>query len=172
LPFEDGLSRKLLFGNVSTRRKFLFDCSTAMAALALFPLKSAGQLVQPRRDFQSLGQLSYQSLAGQLDTLFRVHLSPQQVVELKLLKAQVAPPTPIRPGHPPPGDAGNEKFSLIFSGPKEVLLASAIHQFEHAHLGRFEMYIGQIGTRDTERVRYEAVFNQPASSVSTRTTLI
>jgi hypothetical protein len=169
LPFEDG---KLLFCNMSTRRKFLFDCSTAMAALALFPLKSAGQLAQPRGDFKSLVQLSYRSLAGQLNTLFRVHLSPRQVVELKLLKAQIAPPTPIRPGHPPPGDAGNEKFSLIFIGPKAVLLASAIHQFEHGRLGRFEMYIGQIGPQDREKVRYEAVFNQPAPSVSARATLI
>jgi hypothetical protein len=155
---------------MSNRRKFLFDCSTAMAAVALFPLKSAGQLAQPRGDFESLGQLSYRSLAGQLHTLFRVRLSPQQVVELKLLKAQVTPSTPIRPGRPP-GDAGNEKFSLVFSGPKEMLLAAAIHQFEHRQLGRFEMYIGQIGTQDTERVRYEAVFNQPAPAVSTRTTL-
>jgi hypothetical protein len=93
-------------------------------------------------------------------------------VELKLLKAPVAPPTPARPGHRPPGDAGNEKFSLIFSGPKEALLASAIHQFEHRHLGRFEMYIGQIGARDTDGVRYEAVFNQPAPAASTRATLI
>jgi hypothetical protein len=157
---------------MSTRRKFLFDCSTAMAALALVPLHSAGQLAQPCGGFQSLGKLSYPSLAGQVNTLFRVRLSVGQVVELKLLKAPVAPPTPARPGHRPPGDAGNEKFSLIFSGPKEALLASAIHQFEHRHLGRFEMYIGQIGARDTDGVRYEAVFNQPAPAASTRATLI
>ena len=156
---------------MSTRRKFLFDCSTAVAALGLVPLHSAGQLAQPRGGFQSLGKLSYPSLAGQVNTLFRV-LSVGQVVELKLLKARVAPPTPARPGHRPPGDAGNEKFSLIFSGPKEALLASATHQFEHRQLGRFEMYIGQIGTRDTDGVRYEAVFNQRAPAASTRTTLI
>lgn len=148
---------------MSTRRKFLFGCSTATGALALFPLKSAAQLALSHGDSESRRQLSYRSLAGQVNALFRVHLSPQQVVELKLLKAQLAPPTLNRPGHPPPRDAGNEKFSLIFSGPKEVMLASAIHQFENRRLGLFEMYIGQIGSLDTERVRYEAVFNQLVS---------
>jgi hypothetical protein len=157
---------------MSTRRKFLFDGSAAMAAVTLFPFKSAGQLSAPRGDVQSLGQLSYQTLAGQVNTLFRVRLSPRQVVELQLLKARVAPPTPARPGRRPPGDAGNEKFSLIFSGPKEVLLASAIHQFEHRHLGTFEMYIGLVGMPDTDGVRYEAVFNQPAPAASARATLI
>jgi hypothetical protein len=143
-----------------------------MAALAVVPLHSACQLAQLRGDSQSLGQLSYASLAGQVNTLFWVRLSPRRVVELKLLKAPVAPPTPVRPGRPLPGDAGNEKFSLIFSGPKEALLASAIHQFEHRHLGRFEIYIGRIGTLDADRVRYEAVFNQPTPAASARTTLI
>src|SRR5882762_10446562 len=119
---------------MSTRRKFLFDCSSAIAAVTLFPFKSAGHLSQSRGDVQWLGQLSYESLARQLNTPFRVHLSPRQVVELKLLKARITPPTLALPGRRPPGDAGNEKFSLIFSGPKEVLLASAIHQFEHRHL--------------------------------------
>jgi hypothetical protein len=134
-----------------------------MGAIALFPLQSAGQLAQPGGELGSPKQLNYRSLAGQLNALFRVHLSPREVVELKLLKARLAPPAPTRPGHRPPRDATNEKFSLIFSGPKEALLASAIHQFENQDLGRFEMYIGQIGTEDTERVRYEAVFNQPMS---------
>ena len=141
-----------------------------MAGLALVPLHSVGQLAQPREAFQSHAKLSYSSLASEVNTLFRVRLSPGQDVELKLLKARVAPPTPARPGRRPPGDAGNEKFSLIFCGPNEALLASAIHQFEHQHLGTFEMYIGRIGIPDTDGVRYEAVFNQPAASA--RTTLI
>jgi hypothetical protein len=157
---------------MSTRRKFLFDCSAAIGAVTLFPFKSAGQLSQPLGDVQSLRQLSYESLAGQLNTPFRVRLSARQVVELKLLKARITPPTPATSGRRPPGDAGNEKFSLVFSGPKKVLLASAIHQFEHRHLGRFEMYIGQIGAPETDSVRYEAVFNCPPPAASARATLI
>jgi hypothetical protein len=68
----------------------------------------------------------------------------------------------VRAGHRLPGDAGYEKFSLIFSGPKEKLIPPAIYRFEHEQLGGFDMYIGQIGPRDMDRVRYETVFNRPS----------
>lgn len=154
---------------MSTRRRFLFDCSTAMAVLALAPISSVGLSTTAGGNLQSLEQMSYAVLADQINTLFRVRLSPGQTVDLKLLKAPLAPPTPTRPGCLSPGDARNEKFSLIFSGPKKMLLASAIHRFEHRQLGHFEMYIDQIGTQDIERVRYEAVFNRPVTAVSTPT---
>lgn len=156
---------------MSTRRKFLFDCSTAVAALALAPMSAVNLSAMVEGNFQSAGQLNYEVLAGQVNTLFRVRLSSGQVVKLKLLKAPLAPPTPTTQGRRPPGDAGHQKFSLIFSGPEDALLASAIHRFEHGQLGRFEMYIGQIGTSEADEVRYEAVFNQPGPTASARATL-
>jgi len=141
-----------------------------MAALALAPMSSAGlSAIADGGNIQSLAQMGYAVLAGQINTLFRVCLSPGRAVELKLLKAPLASPSPTMPGHRSPGDSRNEKFSLIFSGPKDVLLESAIHQFEHRQLGQFEMYIDQIGTQDPDRVRYEAVFNRPATAASTHT---
>ena len=100
-----------------------------------------------------------------IGTIFRVRLSSGAVVDLKLLKAPLSPSTPVLAGHPLPGDAGYEKFSLIFNGPKNHLIQSAIHHFEHEELGRFEMYAGQIGTMDDD-IRYEAGFNRPAPAVS------
>jgi hypothetical protein len=144
-----------------TRRKFFFDCSTAVAALALVPMNPFNRLANSREDLQSLDDLSYPVLAGQINTPFRVRLSPVRVVELTLLKAALAPPTRTTSGRRLPGDFGNEKFSLIFSGPKDELIGPAIHQFEHGQLGRFDMYIGQVGTQDPRRVRYETVFNRP-----------
>jgi hypothetical protein len=152
---------------MTSRRNFLFDCSTAAAGLALVPMSAVSLTAISDVGFQSLDQMSYPVLAGQINTVFRVRLSPRRVVELYLLKAPLAPPTPIRPGRPLPGDAGNEKFSLIFSGPKDDLIEPAIQQFEHGQLGRFDMYIGQIGTQDTGSARYEAVFNRPAPAPST-----
>ena len=113
--------------------------------------------------FSSLEQLSYPMLAGQIGTPFYVRLSPGRLVKLELIKAPLAPATPITPGRQLPGDTGNEKFSLIFSGPKDAVLASAIHRFEHSQLGQFEMYVGQIGAQDPARIRYEAGFNRPAT---------
>lgn len=106
--------------------------------------------------------MSYPVLAGEINTLFRVHVSPGRTVDFKLLKAPLAPSTPVTPGRCLPGDAGNEKFSLIFSGPKDELIEPAIYRFEHERLGAFDMYIGQIGARAADCVRYETVFNRPA----------
>ncbi|HEY2084306.1 MAG TPA: hypothetical protein VGI88_16115 [Verrucomicrobiae bacterium] len=115
---------------------------------------------------QHLDRISYSALAGQINTLFRVRPSPLRTVDLTLLKAPLAPPTPVAFGRPIPSDARNEKFSLIFSGPKEELIEPAIYRFEHEKLGAFEMYVGQIGTRETDCVRYETVFNRPAIAAS------
>jgi hypothetical protein len=151
---------------MNTRRKFLFDCSASVAALALAPI---GVMAVPSRGIQSLEQLTYPALAAEVNTTFKVRPSSGQVVELTLLKAPLARPTPARPGGRPPGDAGHEKFSLIFSGPKNIPLESAIHRFEHSRLGRFEMSISEIGAVDQDCVRYEAVFNRPPSSKRTAT---
>jgi hypothetical protein len=144
---------------MNTRRKFLFDCSTAVAALALVPITSIG-VSASTLSRRSVGQISHATFASQVDTTFRVQLPSGQVVKLKLLKAPSAPAVPALLGSRPAADAGNERFSLVFSGPKDCPLASAIHQFEHDELGRFEMYIGEIGLRDGIDIRYEAVFNQ------------
>jgi hypothetical protein len=147
---------------MSSRRKFIFDCSTAVAAFSFLPMSSFCRPAISGGCYQSLDGMSYPVLAAQINTLFRVRFSTLQTVELKLLKAPLAPSTPIMSGRRLPGDVGYEKFSLIFVGKKNTLLPSAIHRFEHEELGRFEMYIGQVGTTDTDDVRYEAGFNRPA----------
>jgi hypothetical protein len=149
---------------MGSRRKFIFDCSTAIAAFSLLPMGSFGISAISGGSCQSLDQMSYSVLTAQINTLFRVRLSAFQAVELKLLKAPLAPQTPITLGRRLPGDAGCEKFSLIFSGPKDEMIGSAIHQFEHEQLGRFEMFIGRIGMPEADSVRYEAGFNRPAPS--------
>ena len=143
---------------MSSRRNFIFECSAVVAGVAVAPMSSLNRLVARRR---APDQISYQAFVRQVNTIFHVHSSTGPVVKLELLKAPLARATPQVPGRRPPADAGNEKFSLIFSGPKQTVLAPAIHRFEHDELGRFEMYIGQIGTEDTVRVRYESVFNRP-----------
>jgi len=147
---------------MSSRRKFIFDCSAAMAAFGLLPMGSFCGPSISSGSHQSLDEMSYPLFAAQINTLFRVRLSPLQTVELKLVKAPFAPSTRITPGRRLPGDVGYEKFSLVFSGSKHELIESAIHRFEHEELGRFEMYVGQVGTMDADDVRYEAGFNRHA----------
>lgn len=145
-----------------TRRQFLCDCSAAMAVLVACPVSGLAGTANTAR-FRCLTQISYSQLAAQINTLFRVYAPSGRVVELRLLKAPLAPPSPIVPGRRPPGDFGNEKFSLIFTGRRDESLQDAIHFFEHDQLGGFEMYIGQIGAKNLEQVRYQSVFNRPAS---------
>jgi hypothetical protein len=151
--------------DVSTRRTFIFTCAGAAMALGLAPMTTIHASAGVYGTFRPLGNLDYVTLAGQVNTQFQVRLASGQTISLKLLKAPLARPTSIMPGRRLSGDSGNEKFSLIFSGSKDHLLEPAIHQFEHGHLGRFEMYIGQIGTCDPDAVRYETVFNRPTASV-------
>jgi hypothetical protein len=149
-----------------SRRNFIFDCSAVVAALAVAPVSSFSRPAITGGGFRSLDQMSYAVLAGQVNTIFRVRPSPGQVVELTLLKAPLGQPTRIQPGRRWPGVAECERFSLIFSGPKAVLLASAIHWFEQEQLGRFEMFISEIGPRGADRVHYEAGFHRPAPGAS------
>ena len=132
-----------------------------MAVMAVFPASAFGKTANAGRDFRSLTRISYSHLAAQIHTQFRVYAPSGRVVELRLLKAPLTAPSPVVPGRRPPADAGNEKFSLVFSGPQDDLLPEAIHPFEHDELGRFDMYIGLIGPRNLERVRYQSVFNRP-----------
>jgi len=111
----------------------------------------------------SVSRLNHAVLSRQVNTLFKVRRADGQVVNLTLLKAPLARPRRTI-GNKPPVDLNHEKFSLIFSGPKDVLLASAIHQFEHRELGRFEMHLGPIGMPGADGLRYESVFNQPVSA--------
>ena len=133
-----------------------------MAGLALLPTRSLAALTGPA----SPQPLSHATLAAQVNTIFRVRTESGQVVNLTLLKARQAPPTPAKPGRPRPGDAGHEKFSLIFDGPRNVELPSAIHSLEHDQLGWMEFHLGEVGPRHSDHLRYEAVFNYPKPAAS------
>lgn len=51
-------------------------------------------------------------------------------------------------------------FSLEFRGPNEPLLEQAIHSLEHDGLGRLELFLVPLGPDpETDRMRYEAIFN-------------
>ena len=135
-----------------------------MAALAVVPVSGFARPAAPGRPLRSLAQISYADFASQINTAFRVCVAPGNFVELTLLKAPLAPTTPIVPGRRLPGDADHEKFSLILRGRTDVPLACGIHPFEHAQLGRFEMHIGPIGTAEVDGVRYQAGFNRPPTA--------
>jgi hypothetical protein len=145
----------------STRRRFLFHCSAILASAAMAPLGMAALPGQIEMKDISLDDLRYAMFAEQAKTSFRVYADADRTVDLKLTKAALAKETSAKAGKRRPGDAGNEKFSLLFTGPRDALLQQRIYKFEHEKIGRFEMFITPVVPQDNNRYYYEAVFNRP-----------
>lgn len=63
-----------------------------------------------------------------------------------------------------------EQFTLVFRGPRELLLSQGVHPLEHEKLGRMELFLVPIGPDETG-LRYEAIFNRirPQSAAQTPT---
>jgi hypothetical protein len=49
-------------------------------------------------------------------------------------------------------------FSIVFRGPRDILLSQGIYSLEHETAGNFEIFLVPIGP-DEKGMRFEAVFN-------------
>jgi len=94
---------------------------------------------------------SLSAFAEQLNTPFRVRLTPEQTFALTLTRTQAHTSTPRQ-----------EQFSVFFSGPPDQLLPQRIYHLEHETLGALDLFLVPIG-RDQEGFQYEAVFNRMIS---------
>lgn len=151
----------------ASRRHFLAWGSVLAVTALAWP---QGVIAAPRRFVMkelSLDDVCLVTFAGQLHTTFGVTDAPAGRMELKLIEASPVKTSSRQQGDAP--DAGYEKFSLIFSGPKAPLLAQQIYRFEHPQIGWFGMFIVPIVTREPDQQHYQAVFNRP---VPRRNTLI
>jgi hypothetical protein len=81
---------------------------------------------------------------------------PQVAPGFALELTEVSPVMDTGPRDPRVGKR-RVPFSLIFHGPREVILPQQIYQMEHATLGMFELFIVPLGV-DQQGVRYEAIF--------------
>lgn len=142
---------------MSTRRKFLVNCSAAALATTLTPVAVLGGPLRLRE--VPLEQVSFSSFATRLNGLFQVQQSTGPVVSLQLIEVRPQPPSQTK--LPAAEDAANEKFSLLFRGPLRQPLEQDSYWFECPNLGRFAMFIVPIGTTETSHYYYEAIFNRP-----------
>jgi hypothetical protein len=60
-------------------------------------------------------------------------------------------------GTSPAIEGGRLPFSVVFSGPGDVVLPQRIYRMTHRERGTFDLFVVPIG-RDGDAVRYEAVF--------------
>ncbi len=151
---------------MTPRRGFITNCSTFMAAIALAPAGAIGKpFLSPMQDI-SLSDVSYATLAKRVNGTFRVSAKNTQMVELELVEANLGAQNRRTAKGGPAVDAGYEKFSLIFRGPDNQLLTQNMYTFEHDNIGRFELFIVPVVSRDVSRRYYQAVFNRPLKSQS------
>jgi hypothetical protein len=134
-----------------------------MAALAA-PTRILAEAVRPLWRQKSLQELGSGDFSRQLNTTFRIHATPGRSIEVKLDEVRVKRVKPLKPGQRPPGDAGNEKFSLFFVGRRSELFAQDTYTIEHDVLGQFDVFIVPIWTRHPATMDYQVVVNHPGNS--------
>ena len=139
---------------MTNRRQFLTGCSALTLTASLAPATCLAAWLPVGK--VTLDQISFAAFSAQVGTFFSVCRMP---VELKLVEDRLRPT--IHPPNRLAEDAQNEKFSLTFAGPKDPVLTQDNYLFEHGSIGRFEMYIVPIVSRNSNRPFYQAVFNRP-----------
>jgi hypothetical protein len=92
--------------------------------------------------------LKFQSFQPLIGTEFKVAIGEEEYISLQLIEAEEK------------NTLRSEAFSLIFTGPKEIILNQMIHQFTNKQLGVFEMFITPIQSNDLKEIHYQAVFNR------------
>jgi hypothetical protein len=140
-----------------SRRQFLLGCSAAAVTSSLLP---ASVLAGPS-SLKPVGlhQISFNDFALQLNSLFLVRSASGEIIKVQLVEARPLPPFPAANANA--ADAQNEKFSLLFAGPRAQPLTQDTYAFEHGALGQFEMFVAAIGRDDQTYWYYEATFNRP-----------
>ena len=95
--------------------------------------------------------LTENEFSQHVNTGFRLNLETPAALELQLVEVK---------GYPKKAEehSGMERFSLFFTGPKEVRLPQSTYQLEHAVMGKFDLFLVPIAQND-QGLRYEAVFN-------------
>jgi hypothetical protein len=132
---------------MGTRRRFIRACSALAASAVLLPV---APLPAARRwQKVSLAGVAFGTLAAQVNSRFFLHHSNGTEQPLVLIGADRA------------DGADFERFSLLFRGNADSLLGQDTYIFEHACLGRFEMFIVPVGRRGKVHCHYEAVFCRP-----------
>ena len=114
-------------------------------------------MAAPRRALAaSPTDLGYAAFAAQIRSRFVSRTSDGETQSLQLIEA-------VRDSHGTPADG--EKFSLLFRGDATRRLSQDTYRFEHARLGRFDMFIVPIGREARACCYYEAIFNRLPAGV-------
>jgi len=101
-----------------------------------------------------LDQLTNGTFTPLVGSRFTLHVSESAAIEVELISTHELPVYPGRNGQKPK----RQPFSLIFRGPREVVLPQRIYFVEQAGFGPEGIFLVPVGPDDIGQ-RYEAVFN-------------
>ena len=101
-----------------------------------------------------LETLTKTTFADCLGSKFRLHYGAANPLDVELIEATGFPARPDQAG----GPVRREPFSIVFRGPRAVVLPQRIYRLEHDTLGTLEIFLVPIGPDETG-MRYEAIFN-------------
>ena len=99
-----------------------------------------------------LKTLTLSDFSPAVGSLFQVRTEPDVSLELELLEAVELNASPIS------SDTHTRSFSLLFSGPNDVMLPQQICPMSHSDLGELSIFLVPVA-REVDGIRYEAIFN-------------
>ncbi|MFY9607463.1 MAG: twin-arginine translocation signal domain-containing protein [Blastocatellia bacterium] len=150
-----------------SRRNFV-KTGAMMGISAVTMLKGVGRVFGQQQNAEQEGlfkvpvesqadyRLTEETFSQYINTKFRIQISPLNAVNLKLIKVRRRqPPSHVKTAETVKLDC----YSVVFRGPRGLVLESKTYQVEHDQIGAFELFIAPVNDHKNER-RYEAVFNR------------
>ena len=111
-----------------------------------------GESAGRRGGLAELENFTAGTFSGHVGSVFRIYPGPGDLLEFELISVTGL-------GGSPEGESSGHRqpFSIVFRGPRDVLLPQRIYRMEHDRIGSFDLFIVPIGP-DEKGLRYEAIF--------------
>lgn len=93
--------------------------------------------------------LTSESFSGRIGETFRIRIDDETTIDTVLSEVAERPRSARLQRTP---------FSLLFHGPKDVVLPQRIYVVEHGEMGTLQIFLVTVGP-DDRGMRYEAVFS-------------
>jgi hypothetical protein len=143
----------------------LLDCSALLAAALTAPARVVANSSIPFWQKRSFRDIRCSAFVSEVNTAFHIEAAAGRTIQVTLAAVKVRQEKPLQPGQRPAPDAGNEKFSLFFSGSRGDLMQQNTYSLTHEKLGRFEIFLVPIYTRNHNKIDYQVVVNRPRNQI-------
>jgi hypothetical protein len=149
----------LMDGRGLSRRKFITGIGAAAAGAALLAI-GGRRLLNARLSKVPGEALARSMFAGRVGEIFQVR--PEVSAPHPLRLAAVRDLAAAARNEAQTSADKQRSFSLLFSGPIDLMIEQGTYRFEHDRLGTFSLFIVPMAPGEDARY-YEAIFNrQPA----------